>query len=309
MLKRVLCAASFTTAAAITLYGAGCSSSSSPATGGKEGGVVMHPDSSTQKDTGPLPDITPPMETGPTSCTPATFTSTAVLHQAPASGTCSASDVNQIIDTCLLGIQADGDAEADPATACATLLKSSTSLMNCANGCMQTLVLDPSQDGTATVAWGGEIFLDKQGDGDVGYFNIGGCIAALDTSSTGQACATDFEGELECLTAACASCNLPTSTDTDAELTDYKSCTTAADPNTGTGVCSSFGSKIQTDCATEFAETGAAPGAACINAISFLDNSSASTPIVQVRAAFQVLIGSICAPSLVTADGGLGDGG
>src|ERR1700722_11182701 len=97
-LKRVMCVASFSSAVAITLYGAGCGSSSGGATtdGGGQEATVMQKDSGgggkdVQSDLGTIGDG--PTDSGGGSCTPAAVSASAVLHPAPPAGTCTAAYV------------------------------------------------------------------------------------------------------------------------------------------------------------------------------------------------------------------------
>ena len=303
-LKRVMCVASFSSAVAITLYGAGCGSSSggntSDSGGGGQEATVMHKDSGgkdVQTDIGPIGDSS--TDGGGGGCTPpATVTYTPTLHQAPAAGTCTAALVNQIVELCFLA-SPDEDANA-----CNALLKPGSDAANCLTGCMQTDVLSPTGDNTAATAWGALIINSKQGLQAFGGINVGGCVAALDPSPTGQKCALDFESSYECLIAACNSCpGMVTSTMSlsDAEVADYVDCENAAAPSKGTGPCSAPLAAINTDCATELSEAGPGPAGLCFEAENILFQPTPTD--TQVLAALKVYFGAICVPAIL--DGGV----
>ena len=65
--------------------------------------------------------------------------------------------------------------------------------------------------------------------GVIEFFDLGACVALMDPSPAGQACATALEGEMQCEHAACApSCPLPATT-TQAAIDAYQNCMFAAD--------------------------------------------------------------------------------
>jgi hypothetical protein len=289
--KRVLCVASFSSAVAVSLYGAGCSSSS-PAGGGKDGGgsdsVVMK-DTGGMKDSGPetLPDVSSG-DTSTGGCTAATVTVTPTLHQDPPSSDCTPAIVDQILYTCF---NASPDASMSACMSLIAMPAYSTCL-----GCMQDESVTPAMDQTASATWGAIIFLSAS-MGNVGFYNLGGCVAALDPSSAGQACATALEANVECLLSSCSSCSFSS---LDAGIADFEACEGEAEPMTGTGPCTATGMAITTACASETKDSGAGPGQACFQAVETLETMGSTDP--EILAALKVLFGSICAPGLV--DGG-----
>ena len=163
----------------------------------------------------------------------------------------------------------------------------------CLQDCMNTDTVTGANVDTASAAWGGIIFIEDHGSGQFGFYNLGGCVAALDPSTAGQKCATDLEANIECLVTACNACSVPTTAD-DAELTDYDACEGAAEP----GACSAYEAAATTDCAADEADGG--PASACFAAVATLAMEGASQ--AASLHALNVLYGSVCAPALV--DGG-----
>jgi hypothetical protein len=308
-LKRVLCVASISSAVAMSLYGVGCSSSSPSESkdsggGGNETGVMHHPDTGSGGNDSQGDELSMINEGGTgdgpsAACTPpSTLTVTPVLHDPGAASMCTAELVSTLITACF-----------DPNTAtvatCTSARGASTAAMACLTGCMLT-DLDPTMAKSATSEWGGVLNLDMQGG--LGFYNLGGCIAALDSSAAGQKCATDVEANVECLTIACGECSDSAKALTDAQLQDFSACQAAAEPSTGTGPCTPYSMAVNTDCTSEIKDTSPGPGIACFEALNVIESETTSTPVAQSFAAFKVLFGSICAPSLLTSDGGV-DGG
>jgi hypothetical protein len=227
------------------------------------------------------------------ACTPpATVMLTPVLHAQPPSADCTAAMVAQIISVCFTGTST---------SACNALLASSAAYMTCATGCMETDTLTTANVDTASAAWGAIILVADQGNGDIGFINVGGCVAALDPSAAGQKCARDLEANTECLVTACSSCNVPTTDPTDAEVNDYTTCEEEAEPAAlGSGPCGAYETAATADCAAETADASPGPGAPCFAASSTLNGGG--TTQAELTQALTVLMGAICAPALL--DGG-----
>jgi len=311
-LKRILCVASISSAAAMSLYGVGCSSSSPGNTGGKDSGsdsVINKDAPSMMKDAAqeslPMLDVAPP----PMSCSAmSSVTVTPTLHATPPATDCTPAIIDQILQ-CFSTVNPDASD-----TACSSLIMM-PAYSTCYGGCMVTETLTPANDQTASSAWGGEIVLEGS-QGYVGYYNLGGCVAALDPSADGQACATAIEANIECLTTACNACTFPASSSTmvtpdGGDVTGYANCEGTVEPNTGTGACTATAEAVTTACATETTDASPGPGAVCFDAVETLETlghelqEGMPTDPSQWKAAFKVLFGAICAPALVT-DGGPG---
>jgi hypothetical protein len=240
----------------------------------------------------------PPTEGGGSCSPPATVSYTPTLHPNPPAGTCTQAIVDQIVDLCFSA------SPTEDGPACEALVEGSTTAKNCLQGCMETDVLSPTADNSATTFWGAIIINETQGEQPFGGLNIGGCVEALDPSTTGKQCALDFESAYECLIAACNSCpGMVTSTSglTDAQAADYVACENAAAPQTGTGPCTAPLTAINTDCASELTEAGPGPAGLCFEAENVLFSTTATDP--QVLAALKVYFGAVCAPAIL--DGGV----
>jgi hypothetical protein len=296
-LKRVLCVASFSSAVALSLYGAGCSSSS-PGGGGQDSGsdsVIMQKDGMGSKDTGgpeTLPSEVGMMDSPSSSCMAGTYSGSGVLHPAPAAGTCTPAILDQLLNNCFM------DAPDASETACSALTAMPT-YSTCFD-CMEDDSLTNANISTASATWGGIIFLNSSG-GNIGFYNLGGCVAALDTSTAGQACATALENNVECLITACSSCTFPGKpTDDGGAVSAYEACQAEALPNTGTGPCTDAAMAVTTACASETKDSAPGPGAVCFTAVETLETMGASD--AEIYQALKVLFASNCAPSAI--DGG-----
>jgi hypothetical protein len=303
-LKRVLCVASFSSAVALSLYGAGCSSSS-PGGGGQDSGsdsVIMQKDGMGSKDTGgpeTLPSEVGMMDSPSSSCMAGTYSGSGVLHPAPAAGTCTPAILDQLLNNCFM------DAPDASETACSALTAMPT-YSTCFD-CMEDDSLTNANISTASATWGGIIFLNASG-GNIGFYNLGGCVAALDPSTAGQGCATAIENNIECLVSACSSCtfpmepmNTPVPADGGAVVA-YEGCQDEALPNTGTGPCTDAAMAVTTACASETKDSAPGPGSVCFTAVETLELAPGVASDAEIIQSLKVLFASTCAPGAI--DGG-----
>jgi len=129
------------------------------------------------------------------------------------------------------------------------------------------------------------------GDNQLTLFNVAGCIAANDTSTAAQACATALEELSSCEFAACvAYCPVASTTDTagiDALL--GTSTQMGCLDNAATAECMTQVTAVNSACATETNDAGTGTFDKC-NALATAANAStAASP-----AGLQNYIGSIC---------------
>jgi len=227
------------------LVGIGCSSSS--------GGSVTPPKDA-GKDTNQPPPTTdsglPDVNIGDVSsadapaCAPASVSGFTPVTIAPlVAPVCDTTTANNVLQNCIIG---------QNQTACeATLGDASSAASDCFN-CIETLAFGITDAGvgeiTSTVPaftspQGAAIFIPWAAAMGSGIINLnqGGCLATADSSFA--SCGTASNNLFQCEVAACgASC--PVSSD--ATLTDFENCTTAAD----NGACMSYVTAANTACAS-----------------------------------------------------------
>ena len=256
MLRPILLTTSFVGISILTVF-AGCSSSSSKATGGNDSGsaadVVVHHDSGSSSGSssgGSGDDSGDDSGDSGGSCSAgvpytATTWTNVVAHQ----GLCDAADLAAFLAAC-------GDS---PATATTCNAWIATNLAGADGGGGSTCgncIVPPNATGTGGASF---VTFDSMGNGYFGP-NYPGCIQLLDPTN-GPACAAAYDNINECLG---LECNLCTGTDGDGTPEDPEACENL---NVGTGgICASYLSPYQTKCATDNADGGIAdqcsPGAA-----------------------------------------------
>ena len=224
-----------TALAGATVYGMGCSSSPT-ALGGIPDSGGAHDTATPMRDSA-LPNIDsssgdassgdaalacPPAST--TSFTPATYVP-AVAHQ----GVCTPAEIAAFNAAC-------GYGKAATKTTCAAWQTANVTADG-GNAC-GNCILAPMNNGG--------IWLDPKANGQAfaGYPNYAACIQLTDASN-GAKCAAAFNNANACDGVACDQCM---------NNADYQSCTGAADQ----GSCKTYATTAQTDCASDFADGGAA---------------------------------------------------
>jgi len=255
MLRPILLTTSFVGISILTVF-AGCSSSSSKATGGNDSGsaadVVVHHDSGSSSGSssgGSGDDSGDDSGDSGGSCSAgvpytATTWTNVVAHQ----GLCDAADLSAFLVAC-------GDAQT--ATSCNTW--STANLAGADGGGGSTCgncIVPPNATGTGGASF---VTFDSMGNGYFGP-NYPGCIQLMDTTN-GSSCAGAYDNLFSCLG---LECNLCTGTDGDGTSEDPEACENG-DVATG-GICASYLSPYQTKCMTDNADGGVAaqcsPGSA-----------------------------------------------
>ncbi len=251
-LRSLVGVVSLATIGAITVYGMGCSSSSTQGTA--DSGTNTHTDSGAPHDSGPASDSTsPPSDSsmasdtsggdaalvcppGSTSAFKAATYVAAVAHQ----GKCAAADIAAFVMAC-------GDNAT--MTSCGTYQTNNVMGAGADGGGVGTVcgncIFNPMNNGATWV------------DPDMFFGpNYAGCIQLTDTAN-GAACAAAYDNAGGCEGVACDNA-CPMS----ATQQDFANCVAAADQ----GSCSTFAAAEKSACTTDFTDAGAAatcsPGAA-----------------------------------------------
>jgi hypothetical protein len=252
-LRSLVGVVSLATIGAITVYGMGCSSSSTQGT--PDSGTAPHTDSGAPHDSGSASDSTsPPSDSSMAAdtsgggdaalvCPPASTTTympaayvPAVAHQ----GKCSPADIAAFVMAC-------GDNATMTATTSSCGDYQAANVMGVADGGVGTTCGNCIFAATNN----GATWLDP-----ANFFgpNYAGCIQLTD-SANGAACAAAYDNAGGCEGVAC---DKGCQTDTEQ---DFVSCVKAADQ----GSCSTYAAAEKSACVTDFADAGAAatcsPGA------------------------------------------------
>jgi hypothetical protein len=222
---------------------------------------------------------------------PTAITITPVLHVNASSSDCTLDVVEAILDGCLGG--ALPTCEGPP-------------FLSCYSDCVTTNTVTTANAETATASWGAFVGPDllSKNNGDLGFANLGGCVAALDPSASGRRCATAIEANEECLILACSGCPVPVHPQTDAGRAAYAACESEAK----SGACASYVAAIATNCASETADASPGPGAVCFSAVDTLASMPGGLTMdggpdaSAYQDALRILYGSICSPGVL--DGG-----
>ncbi len=214
-----------------------------------------------------------------TTCAPGSIAGFTPTVETP-TPVCTTAQVSAIVSACFI---ADLDGGADASAAACEAIITSPSYSTCFDDCIYTT--------TTATPWGALVQLENPGP--TTYFDTGECVSALDPSTTGQACASDLEAELQCLLFACStSCPVPADTDP-----GYAAAENALDAcfslaASTTGVCASYVTAIDGDCASEAVDGGL--GDPCFVAENVIDTTT-STP-AQLTSAWNQYLDAVCVP-------------
>jgi hypothetical protein len=310
-LKRVMCVASFSSAVAITLYGAGCGSSSGGGTpdsgGGGQEATVMQKDSGggkdVQSDIGTIGDG--PTDSGGGTCAPGSASKFTPASKGSPGNLCSPSLLAGIVTACF--------SSTGTAAACMSAVQATKESMACYGQC----IFSPY---TAT-AWGGLVY-DEFGTmadpgGQVTFINLTGCLQVANSGAS--ACNTASTENLACQMTVCdtvGACALPAATFADgganpafmgAEDTLF---TCYGEASSAGGPCATYGTAYQTMCDVSDAGVISLPDAGTQAAECFAIEktlTSASTTADEAAQAILDLSTIICGAGFGALDGG--DGG
>jgi hypothetical protein len=273
---------------AVLLIGAlcawGCSSSSAPAPA--EGGVDSRKSDSGHDSNGVIDTAMPRRDTSPYAyndaappCQPSSAAGFEPVKVAPVKNpVCTAGQVAGVVTQCF-----------DPFTGTTAACSAWTSVA--ANkACMDGCPITSKFAGGPALAnpppppkgpWGP--LVEVLSEGSMVFLNLGGCVAAADSSAAAQSCADALNTQLECEYYTCAG-NCPVSADAGASQTDqnaFQNCMMAAD----SGPCATY----------------ATAGNACVAALPAggpaefcLDGSLLSGDSVTFDPAFEKLVGDQC---------------
>jgi hypothetical protein len=138
---------------------------------------------------------------------------------------CSSMQISSFISACV------PPSGGSPST-CKTWVQANTKCASC---------ITPTNDAGMGQNTGAMLF---DTNGNLVEYNFGGCIALIDPTSSGVACAQALDADLRCADFACASCTDQTSTD---------KCQSMA---TNGGACSSYHNAYHTACKTDLRADG-----------------------------------------------------
>jgi len=148
-----------------------------------------------------------------------------------------------------------------------------------------------------STAWGGFIAVESPTavgattTTEIDLFNPGGCVARVDTSATGQACAKAYNELQECEFASCVPyCPVASQSDQageDALLGSGTSNGCLGDADTA--ICATYVTAVQTACATESNDAGTGAFDKCENLISDASTATGALPL-----AFEQYLGLLC---------------
>jgi hypothetical protein len=274
------------------LAACGAAGSSGSPHGAAEAGV-LHDGSPPVEDTGaPVKDSSGKADapTLPTVCkAPSTLPFTPALHARPSASLCTPDIFDSLFSACF-------DQATQSASGCSAAQEAYPGSMACFTQCMTTQ-FTPANAAIASDVWGGVVVREDQPG--IYFFDIGGCVAALDRSPAGQRCAKDFEAQLECQTLSCNACVVPAAP-SEAQVHAYDTCEMAAP-------CDAYVRAGGTDCASNAGPSSHGPAAACLQASVTL--TASTTTAAEATAAIRTVLAAVCAPGVLTEDAGTDGGG
>jgi hypothetical protein len=320
-LKNMVGVVAFGSAVALALYGVGCGSSSPGGGAGSGGAAGSGKGGSTGSGSGgttgsgsggshgsgsggttgisPFPDGG--SDAG--SCKPGSLAGfTPGLNTSGISaGMCTNAEIATIVTACFLSTSTE--------TTCGAL---TTAEMTCLHSCIVTDWTSATSGLTYAAAPWGALIAVEWGTGTTAgiaeFNNVGGCYAAAaPTNPDATKCETDYQEAEECFLQACATnCPLPaqSSSDYTAAATALQNCIYDVIPEKGSGICSSYGTAVNTDCAVfgspdaGIADSGAV--GACNDALAIFQLAKPTD--AQLTHAYNEFFGTICGT-------GPGDGG
>jgi hypothetical protein len=246
MLRPLLLSSSVLGISILTVF-AGCSSSSTKAAAGDGGGAgdssSIHHDSSSGSgsSSGSSGDDASGDDGSAATCSAnAPYTATTWVNVVANQGKCAATDISAFEKAC-------GDNATQ--TTCDAWLTANTAGADGGGGtACGNCILPANATGTGGASF---VTFDSMGNGYFGP-NYPGCIQILDTSG-GAKCAGDYYNLFSCLGLQCNTC---TGTPGDGTSEDPDLCE-QGDVATG-GICASYLSPYQTDCAKDNADGGVA---------------------------------------------------